>query len=261
MKKYTFLLFILLLIPSFLSAQVQEVNDGELGIYEHLDEYIPQNLVFTDLNGQEVVLDSLINKPTLLSFVYFSCPGICNPLLNGISDVIDKSDMKLGKDYQVITISFNPKDTPELGRQKKENYVHSLKHKKDVNHWIWLTGNQENIDKITNATGFKYIPQGDDFIHTATLIAISPKGKITRYLNGTYFLPFDVKMSVVEAAKGNSSPTINRVLEFCFSYDPEGKRYVFNITRIAGIIILIIAIITLLILFLGKKKKTKIPNA
>lgn len=253
MKHYNILLALLILVFTPVFGQ-QNIPDGDLGVYEHLDDYLPEDLVFTNLDGQEILLKDIIDKPTVLSFVYFNCPGICSPLLGGITEVIERSDMQLGKDYQVVTISFDPTDTPELGIQKKENYIHSIKDKVDTDHWIWLVGDQENITKATDATGFKYIPQGKDFIHAATIIAISPDGKITRYLHGTYFLPFDLKMSMVEAGKGISSPTVNRVLEFCFSYDPQGKKYVFNVTRVAGIIILFLALVLLVSLFLMKKK-------
>ena len=108
--------------------------------------------------------------------------------------------------------------------------------------WIFLTGDSSNIARITDATGFGFKRTGNDFIHTAALIAVSPEGRITRYLNGTEFLPFEFKMSLVEASKGQIGPSINKVLQYCFTFDPQGKQYVLNITRVSGILIIFIVV-------------------
>jgi protein SCO1/2 len=125
------------------------------------------------------------------------------------------------------------------------------------NGWKWLTGDSANVSRLLNTLGYRVKKEGDEFIHPASIIVISPQGKITRYLHGTYFLPFDLKMAVVEASEERSSPTINKVLKFCFSYDAEGKKYVFNITKVAGTIILLFAGGLFLFLAYGKRRKTK----
>jgi protein SCO1/2 len=223
-----------------------------------LDSILPDDVFLTDKDSNQVNLKSIIDKPTILSFVYFECPGLCTPLLDGISEVIDRSDVVLGKDYQMITISFNKDDTPKLGQKKKKNYLASIKKQIDASQWIWLTGDSVNIEKITDAVGFKFKRDGEDFLHPASIIAISPKGKVTRYLHGTYFLPFDLKMAVVEAAEEKSGPTINKLLKFCFSYDVENKKYVLNITSISGSLIIILVLVFLFTVLLKKKPlKTK----
>lgn len=251
MKKIVFVL--LTSISISLSAQ-QAVNfPEEIGIYEKLDSILPDDIVLIDKDSNLVNLKSLINKPTILSFVYYECPGLCSPLLDGIAEVIDRSDIVLGEDYQMVTISFNEHDTPKLGKKKKKNYVASIKMPINESEWIWLTGDKENIEKVSNAVGFKFKRDGEDFLHPAALIAISPKGKVTRYLHGTYFLPFDLKMAVVEAAEEKSGPTINKLLKFCFSYDAEGKKYVLNITSISGTLIVLLVLIFLFTVLLKKK--------
>jgi len=164
--------------------------------------------------------------------------------------------MELGKDYQILTISFNYNDTPEKAVEKKKNFLqrHSKAHSKD---WIYLTGDSANIYPLVNAVGFKFKKAGVDYIHAAVITIISPKGKITRYLYGTNFLPFDVKMAIVEAQKGIARPTINRVLEFCFSYDPEGRKYTLQVTRITGTIILFFALIFLFYLIIKSRRKSR----
>ncbi|MDP4210843.1 MAG: SCO family protein [Bacteroidota bacterium] len=253
-RLYSVLMFLFFVAVSFGQTPVQQGDDVEVGIVEHLGDTIPLDLKFSNEKDQLVSLRSLVNKPTVLSFVYFDCPGLCSPLLNGISSVIEKSDMQLGKDYQVITVSFNFRDNPEKGRQKKEKFLqtHSKSHAAS---WIYLTGDSTSIYKLSNAVGFKFKRAGVDFIHPAAIMVLSPSGKITRYLYGLTFLPFDLKMAVVEARKGLARPTINKVLEFCFAYDPAGKRYALEVTKISGVIILFILILFGLGLLVKAKKR------
>ncbi len=245
MKLYIHILYaIILLVPlNNLFGQEQEV-----GIVEKLDQYIPQDVILTSEEGQKVLIDSLIDKPTVFSFVYFRCPGICTPLMDGISEVIEKSAMKIGKDYQVFTISFDASEGPSVSSRKKSNYLSHMESKGASEGWQFFTGDSANISKLTRATGFKYKRAGNEFLHAAALIIVSPEGKITRYLNGTYFLPFELKMSIIEASEGKSGPTINRVLQYCYSYDPAGQKYVLNITKVTGALIIFIALLFFMIL-------------
>jgi protein SCO1 len=121
--------------------------------------------------------------------------------------------------------------------------------------WRFFTGDSATVSNLTNATGFKYRRTGNDFIHSASLIFVSPQGKITRYLNGTYFLPFELKLAVIETSQGKVGGTVNKVLKFCYSYDPSGKTYVMNVTKIAASIMIFMALIVLSILFLKPKRK------
>lgn len=257
MKRIFFLFIFTLFLGLNLEAQINPVaptQEEQVGIYEHLDEYIGDDIELLNEDSTLVNLKSLIDKPTVFAFIYFNCPGLCSPLLGGLAEVIDRTQMELGKDYQVITISFNPDDYPTLGKKKKANYVKGMKKPINEKDWIWLTGDSLNIEKITDNLGFKFKKQGKEYVHAAAIMVVSPHGKITRYLHGTYFLPFDLKMSVIESAKEVSGPTINKVLQFCFSYDAEGKKYVFNITKISGTLILSAALILLIILIFKRKK-------
>jgi len=182
---------------------------------------------------------------------------LCSPLLDGIADVVSRMDMSIGKDFDIITISFNTKDTPEKARQKKLNFVQKIQ-EKDRASWYYLTGELENIQKITEAAGFRYKPTGLDFAHPSTIIMISPQGKITRYLYGITFLPFDVKMAVVEAQKGLARPTSNKLLDYCFAYDSQSRSYTLQFTRLIGTFILIIGLFFgAWLLISAKRKSTK----
>jgi protein SCO1/2 len=246
------------LIPGFsANAQYYNVADDEVevGIVEKLDKIIPLDLKFQNEEDVTVTLGELIDKPTILSFVYFDCPGLCPPLLAGVSDVIDKLDMKLGEDYQCITISFNPKDSPQKAREKKLNYVQDIP-EGDRQYWTWLTGTQDNIKTITDSVGWRFKPQGVDFAHPSAIIIISPQGKITRYLYGLNYLPFDVKMALIEAQKGLSRPTINKILEVCFAYDPGSRTYTLQITRVVGAMMILAALIVLIVLIVKGRRKS-----
>jgi len=256
-KLLLFSLFMVFLFTA--SAQLPINREVEIGIVEKLGDTIPLDLKFYNEKNDTVSLGSMINKPTILSFVYFDCPGLCSPLLDGIADVVSKMDLSIGKDFDIITISFNTKDTPEKARQKKLNFVQKIQ-EKDRASWFYLTGELENIQKITEAVGFKYKPTGLDFAHPSTIIMISPQGKITRYLYGITFLPFDVKMAVVESQKGLVRPTSNKLLEYCFAYDAQSKAYTLQFTRLIGTFILIIGLFFGAWLFISARRKSSNVN-
>jgi len=215
-----------------------EKEDTEIGITEHLNEFVPGNIQLINEKGDTVNLKNIINKPTVLCFVYFECPMLCTPLMNGLAEVIDRSDLKIGKDYQVITIGFNIEEPLSLAIRKKKNYISHMKNKEAENGWKFFISDSANISRATNGLGFKYKKAGNVFLHSATLIFISQKGKITRYLNGTYFLPFEFKMAIVESSKGNSGPTINKLLQYCYGYDTQSHRYTMDVTKVGGAVIL-----------------------
>lgn len=260
----TFLVLLSITFPtnkySYGQAPVQTAPPTEtaIGIDEHLDQYIPNDIFLTDENGQKVRMTDLIDKPTVINWVYYRCPGICSPLMEGLAKVMDQSDLVPGKDYQVLTISFDPEETIDLGIRKKTNYLNLVSKKDEIKKgWHFFVADSASIAKGTNATGFRYEKQGNNYVHAASICIVSPKGKITRYLNGITFLPFEFKMAIVESQKGLSAPTISKVLQYCFSYDPIGKTYVLNVTKIAGTVILFLAgLMFLYLIFKPKRKET-----
>jgi len=254
------LIWMLIFLPLLSSAQqpIPVADAGALGIFERTGAYVDTSLRIVNEAGDTVVLGDILDKPTVLLQVFYRCRGICSPLMDGVAKVISLSDLQLGKDYQVLNISFNPRETSELAREKKRNYIAQITKKVDESAWMFCTADSLTIASITDSTGFRYLPNGpDDYIHAATIILLSPDGKITRYLMGTDFLPFDFKMAVVEANAGRPGPTINKVLQYCFNYDPDGRKYVFNITKVAGTVIFVLIALFLLWLFLAKKNRSK----
>ncbi|HHM24025.1 MAG TPA: SCO family protein [Bacteroidetes bacterium] len=255
-KTWTIFASLLLFSVPLLTAQ-KIVGTPEVGVEERLGEDVPGSLQFLDEQGNPVRLDTLITKPTILSLVYYSCPGICTPLLSGIVDVLEKLDMQPGKDYEVVTISFDERDTPKLSRQKKNNYLKAFRKPFPPDAWHWLTGDSASIRAITQAVGFHYKRQGNDFVHPGLIIILSPDRKIVRYLYGITFLPFDVKMALTEASEGRVGPTISKVLLYCFSYDPEGKKYAFNFLKVTGTLVILLALLFAAYLVIGNRLRSK----
>lgn len=259
MKKKLILVFIAFFTFSIWThSQVDQ--SLEVGIIEHLGSTIPLDLKFVNEKSETVTLREIIDKPTILSFVYFDCPGLCSPLLDGVGDIIKRSDMVLGKDYQVITFSFNFRDTPEKAKEKKKRFTQRYaKGKSDG--WIFLTADSATIFNITHSTGFITKAVGLDFVHPSAIIAVSPQGMITRYLYGITFLPLDFKMSIIEANKEQPRPTIQRVLAICYSYDSESNSFALDITKVTGILIVFFILVFILIfLIIPKKKPAKLNN-
>ena len=255
MKRNIFILFVLSLIL-FPQTYAQVDQSEEVQVVEHLGDTIPLDLKFVTEKNENVTLRQLIDKPTILSFVYFDCPGLCSPLLDGVGDVIRKSDMVLGKDYQVITISFNFRDTPEKAKDKKKRFVERYS-ADNTEGWIFLTTDSTTIYEITHATGFITKAVGFDFIHPSAIIAISPQGKITRYLYGITFLPMDVKLAIAEANEGKARPTIQKIMLMCYSYDQENQRFGLDVTKIIGTVIAFFLLLFVIIYLVLPRKKNK----
>ena len=253
------ILFYLILSPSKLNGQTAITpQDTEIGIEEHLDDIIPADIMVINEANQTTNLGALIDKPTIINLVYYRCPGICSPLMEGLADVIGKVDLELGEDYQVLTISFDPRESIELAHRKKNNYLNLMTNPEQAReNWKFFVSDSANIARLTSAVGFKYKRTGNDYLHAATIVIVSPDRKITRYLNGTFFLPFEVTLAITEASKGISAPTVNRILEFCFAYDPVGQKYVLSMTRVALPIITFTAVIIVLILVARTSRKRK----
>ena len=242
----------LLLVAASARAQTKE---SEIGVDEKLGQTVPLDLTFYDEQGEPVVLKDLMGeRPVILTLVFYTCQGICTPLLNGLADVIRRNpQLEPERDFRIITISFDPQDTPARAEAKRKSYLELVDRKIDPDGWRFLTGNQENIDKICDAVGFRYVEQEGTFIHSGALTILTPDGKIARYLYGgdvrrnmIPFLPFEIQLALSEASEGRVGPTVNKVLRLCFQYDQAGKRYVLSITRISMTFVAIFAICVLL---------------
>jgi len=256
------LLRIIIILIGF-TTTISFSNDKiEIGVDEQLGNNIPLEVTFVDEKGDSVILGELIKGPTVLALVYYHCPGICNPLMFELANVMNKSDLEPGYDYNVVSISIDEFETPELASDKKKEMLSGFDKDISSESWRFLTGTKVNIRKISDAAGFYFKREGDELRHAGSLIFVDKDGKICRYLFPSYtenhgfgILPFDFKMAILETAEGKETPTIARVLRFCFSYDPEGQTYALNFTRIFGIVILLFAGIFLIVIKLKPKKE------
>ncbi len=212
-----------------------------LGIDEKLGRFIPLDVAFSAEDGRPVILRELIRKPTILALVYLHCRNVCGILLENLADVLNQLPAEPGADYEVLTVSFDEHETPALTSEKKKLYLQMITRPFPKDAWRFLTGDRENIHRLTEAVGFHFKRVGEDFEHPVTLIILSPGGKIVRYMYGIDILPFDMKMALVEAKEGRIGPAITKVLRFCFSYDPKAKKLVFNVLRVTGGVTLLFA--------------------
>lgn len=251
------ILIIILMFRTDLRAD-QNNKHVKVGIDEKLGKYIPKGLIFLNEDGKKVNLDSLMTMPIVFAPVYYHCPGICSPLMMGIAEVVDRVDLEPGKDFKVITLSFDPTEKPSDAKRWKTEHLNSMKRKMSDDSWIFLTGDSTTIKKMTDAVGFYFNPEGkDDFAHPTTLVVISKHGLISRYIFGTTFLPFDIKMAVTEADHGRTIPTVNKMLQYCFSYDRMKNSYVFDVTKVAGSVIFFLAAVFFTVLVVKKNKMKK----
>lgn len=255
MKNLTLLIVFVFLFGNAKSQLIFSGNE-QMGFDEKLSDTIPFDLRFINENDDTITLGQIVDKPTVFSFVYFDCPGLCSPLQQGISELVDNSDLEFGKDYQVVTVSFNYRDSPEKAKQKKLNFAKNISKDKGK-YWYYLTADSLTIAKVLTAFGVKVKVTGLDFAHPSGIVIVSPKGKITRYLYGLTFLPFDFKMAIIESQQGLARPTISKVLEFCFAYDPQGKKYTLEVTKVAATVIIFFALLLFIFLIINSRKRRK----
>ena len=259
MRKATrlfFSVFVILLIQNIALAHVEHSKDqSAIGIDQRLGQYVPLDLTFTDEEGHPVSLRQLVHRPTILALVYYHCPNVCSLLLQRLAEALNQLPAKPGSDYSVIAVSFDETETPDLALQRKRVYLKMVDHPFPPAEWKFLTGRRENILSLTKAVGFGFRREGQDFEHPVSLILLSAEGKITRYLFGTDILPFDLRMGLLEASEGRSGPAISKVLRFCFSYDPSGRKYVFNTLKVTGIVTLLFAASFITFLMMKGRKR------
>ena len=199
------------------------------GITEHLDEPIPLDTRLTDELGNEVRLGDLFvdGQPVLLSFVYYRCPMLCSLVLDGMTESLRGMDWIPGENFQVINVSFDPTDTPEVARGKKASYVEAYGRPEADAGWHFLTGEEKQVRKLADAVGFgyRYLPAENEFSHAAALFVITPDGRVSRYLYGIKHDPQTVRLSLVEAADGGIGSAVDKFLLYCYRYDPEKGSY------------------------------------
>jgi protein SCO1/2 len=232
----------------------------EVRIEQKLDQQLPLDLMFRDENGRDVKLGQYFGqKPVVLAFVYYDCPMLCTQVLNGMVTSFRVLPFQMSQDFDVVTISFDPRETPALAQSKKQVYVDYLPEKMRVNAnngWHFLTGDQENIAKITEAAGFHY--RWDDktqqFAHASAIMVATPQGKLSRYFYGVAYSARDLRLGLIESSENRIGSPADQLLLYCYHYDPATGKYgaaIMRIMRIAGVITLL-GIIAMVLLLKGR---------
>ncbi|HTP35595.1 MAG TPA: SCO family protein [Candidatus Acidoferrales bacterium] len=213
-----------------------------VGIDQKLDQQVPLGLVFTDEYGKQAPLSTYFRpgKPVLLALVYYRCPMLCTQILTGTASSLKAVSLDPGKDFEVVAISFDPKDTPETAASKKQMYLKRYGRPGTANGWHLLTGDAANIKALTDAIGYhyKYDPKTDQFAHASGIMIVTPEGRLSRYFYGVEYAPRDVRLGLVEASQNRIGNPVDEILLFCYHYDPATGKYgavVMNIVRLAGV--------------------------
>lgn len=231
-------------------------TETAVGVDEKLGSHIPLDITFRDENGQPVRLAELINGPTIILPVYYSCTNVCNFLQSGLARVLPAIKRTPGKDYTVLSISFDETETPEQAARFKRMYLTAINAPFPEQGWRFLTGDAASIRRLTNAAGYHFQRSGRDFIHPVASFVLAGDGMIVRYLYGTTFLPKDLTLALVEARDGQVGTTIRKLVDFCFTFDKNNKTYVFNLLRVsATVVILCSGGFLAFLLLTGKKRR------
>jgi len=219
-----------------------------VGIEQHLDAQVPPDLAFTDDTGRPVHLgDYFGKKPIILNLVYYNCTMLCGEALAGLAGAMKAVKFDVGKEFDVVTVSFNPQETPAIAAEKKKDYVARYGRPSAATGWHFLTGPPESINALTKAVGFQYQydPKLNQYAHATAIMILTPQGHISRYFYGVEFPPKDLRMGLVEASEGKIGNTVDQVLLYCYHYDPVTGKYgavVKNILRLgAGVTIMLVA--------------------
>lgn len=222
-------------------------------IEEKTGDFLPLDLEFIDENGKKLQLADFIDRPTILLPIYFYCPNICSKNLANLAVALSSLTAVPGKDYRVVALSFSDVEGPEAAAIAKKNYLKIVGPDFPENEWKFLTGTSKNILAVTDSVGFKFKKLDDQtFIHPAALMVIAGDGKIIRYVFGS-FLAGDIDLALINAAEGVTALSVKRLLSFCFNYDPDTNKSVFQIVKIAVLILFAIVVGFVLIYFKRKK--------
>lgn len=227
------------------SSQVTPDDLKNVGVDQRLDQQLPLNLQFTDESGKTVTLGDYFKtgRPVILNLVYYTCPMLCGEELAGLSSALAVLKFTPGNEYEVVTVSFDPNDTPETASAKKKIYIdrmnERLEKKTDGAGWHFLTGQQQEIQQLADAVGFHYKRDArtGQYIHSAAIMIATPQGKLAQYYYGVEYSPKDLRLGLIEASRNKIGSLVDQITLYCYHYDPTTGRYgaaVTNILRLGG---------------------------
>ena len=255
-------LFLFLTLPGYTITDESIIKE-DVGWVERLGSTIDFDAEITDSKNVTKNLAKFVDssKPTVLILAYYSCPKMCTFLLDGVSEVVSSVDkIRPGRDYNLITLSFDYEDDYKISQGKEKRYNKSFA--ADNEEWKFYTATPPNIKSVTNSVGFKFVPDGDEFAHPAGIIFLTKEGKISRYLSGVIFDSKDFRLALLEAADGviGESSLKDKVLLYCYGFDPVGKKYALkalNVIKLGGAITLLFVVVFMFFMWMKKDKKNK----
>ena len=221
-------------------ANVRPPGLKNVGIEQHLNEQIPPQLIFHDENGNQVRLaDYFGKKPMILNLVYYQCPMLCGEVLSGLESALRVLKFDVGNQFEVLTVSFDPRETPAMATAKKAEFLKRYGRPGATQGWHFLTGPQQSIDALTKAAGFQYEYDANSgqFAHTTAIMVLTPEGRIAQYYYGVEYAPKDLRLGLVQASQNKIGNLVDQVLLYCYHYDPATGKYgavVMRILRLAG---------------------------
>jgi protein SCO1 len=214
----------------------------QVGIDQHLNQQIPLDLGFVDEKGQPVQLRQYFGqKPVIITMVYYTCPMLCSQVLSGLTGtLVSVSAFNVGREFNVVTVSFDPRDTPRAAMDTKTRYLKRYRRAGSEGGWHFLTGKQEQIHALAQALGFRYTwdEQNQQYAHASGIMLLTPDGRIAQYYYGIEYAPRDLRLGIVEASKGKIGTVVDQLLLYCYHYDPTQGKYgvvIFNVLRISAL--------------------------
>jgi protein SCO1/2 len=235
----------------------------QVGFDQRLDAQVPLELPFKDEMGQSVPLREYFgSKPVILVLAYFRCPMLCTQVLNGLERALLDVPFTIGKEFNVVTVSFDPRDTPAMAAAKKKTYLERYPRSGAEAGWHFLTGEQEPIHRLTEAVGFRYTydARNDQFAHASGIMILTPGGRISRYFYDINYSPRDVRLGLVEASENRIGSPVDHILLYCFHYDPAEGKYgavIMNFVRLGGVLTVLAIGTFLFIMWRQERRKLR----
>lgn len=269
LRKHTLLLLVLLfptsrlVVAQGLDPQLEAAYE-DAGIVEHLGEFVSPDIAFVDHEGEPVTMADVFapGRPVVLNFVYYDCPMLCNVVLDSFTKTMSEMDWSPGSEFEVVTVSISPTDTPETAAAARARYGEALGRPEAMAGWHFLTGTEANIGLLAEQAGFQFkrVADVDQYVHPAVLTFLAPDGKVTRYLYGIDYPVRKVRNALVEASDGTVGTTLDRLILYCFQYDPVENAYVLQATNLMKLgALLTIAALVVLFLFLRNRERNESP--
>ena len=247
---------------SGMPSNVMSPKLKDVGIDQKLNSQVPLNLSFRDESGQPVTLGNYFNnRPVILSLVYFSCPMLCPRVVQGMAKTLNLVTLNMGKDYSVLTVSFDPKDTPGTAAERKREWLQALDKRNDRQAWHFLTGDPNAIAALTQSVGFRYNwdPESHMFAHATGIMVLTPEGKVSKYFYGTEYPPADLRLGLVDASHDKIGSAVDQILLFCCKYNAVSGKYDLLVSRVlaigGGVTLIAIGAFLLILFRVAPKKK------